>query len=189
MALSKIQAESMNLADTYAFTGTVSGTPQGVTMVDQFMLTSSLSLSSGSNVLTANIARYSSSTRKNGTIGTGMSQSSGVFTFPSTGIYRIDARGYIYHTAGFTPYISIIPQLTPDNGNNWYDGSVQYSSCPNDGNAHTFLSAIFIFDCQDTSTHKARFRVASQSSGVGLGGSSTGADTSTHFIFTRLGDT
>ena len=26
MALSKIQAESMNLADTYAFTGTVSGT-------------------------------------------------------------------------------------------------------------------------------------------------------------------
>lgn len=28
MALSKIQAESMNLADTYAFTGTVSGTPE-----------------------------------------------------------------------------------------------------------------------------------------------------------------
>ena len=26
MALSKIQAESMNLADTYAFSGTVSGT-------------------------------------------------------------------------------------------------------------------------------------------------------------------
>ena len=29
MALSKIQAESMNLADTYAFTGTVSGTDTG----------------------------------------------------------------------------------------------------------------------------------------------------------------
>ena len=29
MALSKIQAESMNLADTYAFSGTVSGTPSG----------------------------------------------------------------------------------------------------------------------------------------------------------------
>jgi hypothetical protein len=28
MALSKIQAESMNLADTYAFSGTVSGTGQ-----------------------------------------------------------------------------------------------------------------------------------------------------------------
>ena len=30
MALSKIQAESMNLADTYAFTGTVSGTGSNI---------------------------------------------------------------------------------------------------------------------------------------------------------------
>ena len=33
MALSKIQAESMNLADTYAFTGTVSGT-SGMTLLE-----------------------------------------------------------------------------------------------------------------------------------------------------------
>lgn len=33
MALSKIQAESMNLADTFAFTGTVSGTPTGMDML------------------------------------------------------------------------------------------------------------------------------------------------------------
>ena len=33
MALSKIQAESMNLADTYAFSGTVSGTPNGMNLL------------------------------------------------------------------------------------------------------------------------------------------------------------
>jgi len=33
MALSKIQSESMNLADTYAFTGTVSGTPQDMVKI------------------------------------------------------------------------------------------------------------------------------------------------------------
>jgi len=33
MALSKIQAESMNLADTYAFSGTVSGTPSGMDLL------------------------------------------------------------------------------------------------------------------------------------------------------------
>ena len=33
MALSKIQAESINLADTFAFTGTVSGTPNGILQV------------------------------------------------------------------------------------------------------------------------------------------------------------
>jgi len=33
MPLSKIQAESMNLADTYAFTGTVTGTPADVKLI------------------------------------------------------------------------------------------------------------------------------------------------------------
>ena len=33
MAISKIQSESMNLADTFAFTGTVTGTPNGILQV------------------------------------------------------------------------------------------------------------------------------------------------------------
>jgi len=33
MAIDKIQAESINLADTFAFTGTVSGTPSGMTLL------------------------------------------------------------------------------------------------------------------------------------------------------------
>jgi hypothetical protein len=35
MALSKIQAESMNLADTYAFTGTVTGTPSDLVKLNE----------------------------------------------------------------------------------------------------------------------------------------------------------
>ena len=56
MALSKIQAESMNLADTYAFTGTVSGTPQGMTLIN--------STSSTSTVASFNIDNVFSSTYK-----------------------------------------------------------------------------------------------------------------------------
>ena len=37
MALSKIQAESMNLADTYAFTGTVSGTVNNKTICKAYV--------------------------------------------------------------------------------------------------------------------------------------------------------
>lgn len=37
MALSKIQAESMNLADTYAFTGTVTGAGEGVGNVEAWV--------------------------------------------------------------------------------------------------------------------------------------------------------
>ena len=43
MALSKIQAESMNLADTYAFSGTVSGTPQGLTLLQTTTISSAVS--------------------------------------------------------------------------------------------------------------------------------------------------
>ena len=41
----------------------------------------------GSTDITANLERSDDATT--GTIGTGMTESSGIFTFPSTGIYRI----------------------------------------------------------------------------------------------------
>jgi hypothetical protein len=56
MALSKIQAESMNLADTYAFSGTVSGIPQGLTLIN--------STSSTTTVTSFNIDNVFSSTYK-----------------------------------------------------------------------------------------------------------------------------
>ena len=43
MALSKIQAESMNLADTFAFTGTVSGTDKGLVKLLTSTISSSVS--------------------------------------------------------------------------------------------------------------------------------------------------
>ena len=45
MPLSKIQAESMNLADTYAFTGTVTGTPSGLTKISTTTASNATSVS------------------------------------------------------------------------------------------------------------------------------------------------
>tara|TARA_B100001939_G_scaffold332677_1_gene331904 strand:+ start:230 stop:829 length:600 start_codon:yes stop_codon:yes gene_type:complete len=50
MALSKIQAESMNLADTYAFTGTVSGT-QGLNLLQTVTASNDATLTVGSSSL------------------------------------------------------------------------------------------------------------------------------------------
>ena len=47
MAISKIQAESMNLADTYAFTGTVSGAGE----------TNDMKLVETTTVTSSNVAR------------------------------------------------------------------------------------------------------------------------------------
>ena len=59
MALSKIQAESMNLADTYAFTGTVTGTPTGaLTKIYTNTLTSDASWIALDNVFSSTYHSY-----------------------------------------------------------------------------------------------------------------------------------
>ena len=60
MALSKIQAESMNLADTYAFTGTVSGAGEA----NDMKLLSSVDASSGTSAVIFNSSVVDSSTYK-----------------------------------------------------------------------------------------------------------------------------
>ena len=58
MALSKIQAESMNLADTYTFTGTISGTPQGLTLINQTSSSTTVSSFSIDNVFSSTYQHY-----------------------------------------------------------------------------------------------------------------------------------
>jgi len=58
VALSKIQAESMNLADTYAFTGTVSGTPSTFEKVGSVTSTSSANSFNLDNVFSSSYLNY-----------------------------------------------------------------------------------------------------------------------------------
>jgi hypothetical protein len=84
MAQIKLQADGLNLADTFAFSGTVTGAG-GITEADTWRLTSNLTTTGA--YLTANLER--DDTYGNGLLGTGMSESSGVFTFPSTGFWKV----------------------------------------------------------------------------------------------------
>ena len=59
---------------------------QGITMVDQWRVSSSFN--SNNTDIDSNWERVD--TGGFGQVGTGMTQSSGIFTFPSTGVYRID---------------------------------------------------------------------------------------------------
>ena len=120
-----------------------------------------------------------------GALGTAMSQSSGVFTFPSTGIYMITAVAYVIHNSAESPYNGIQIQTTPNNST-YTMASTGYSYIPNVANAYGSSTVSIIFDVTSTSTHKVKF--AGQSgAAVTFGGSST--VNYTHFIFQRLGDT
>ena len=82
MAFSKIIAESMDLTDTYNFSGTVTGAG-GITEADVWRLNSDASTSNTRTVISSNLERADNTMATY--IGTGMSVSSGIWTFPSTG--------------------------------------------------------------------------------------------------------
>ena len=168
MALIKIKSESMDLADDYAFTGTVSGAGGGITEADQFRLTADTTTTQFD--VTSNLERVDS----NGfaRIGTGITESSGIFSFPSTGIYFIHANVSSNNSLDFRIF------TTTDNST--YETATQMRGIDL-GNA----SGIHIFDVTDITTHKVKFRVENNS-GTIYG--HTG-DSKTYFTFIKLGDT
>ena len=170
--------------DTIALAGTtVTGITQGITMVDQFALTSTFSLSNGANQITANLARVNNG-ESPGFIGTGMTESSGVFTFPSTGIYLITFNAYVNST-GAALYSTRHIQVTLNN-------SSFQTATESDGNFYTGTSydgssLQYILDVTATANVKVQFRIDGNGTNTQLIGSSSLNDT--NFTFIRLGDT
>ena len=95
MAITKIQSESLNLADTYAFTGTVTGAGiTGLGVADSWYLSSSWSGSANTQTTVTPFSSQTAGTSSNFT------QSSGIFTAPSTGIYYVHSSFAVYKGAG-----------------------------------------------------------------------------------------
>jgi len=158
----------------------------GITEVDQWRITSDLSVGS-STVITSNWERNDSNFEK---IGTGMSQSSGVFTFPSTGKYRIIANGSWRAAGSDETYLGIIIQLSTNSGSSFVDNSRNYTFLYNglSGAAeHSAQMTETIIDVTNTSTFQIKFEAQASDGTCNLLGNS-GTSEST-FTFIRLGDT
>ena len=120
-----------------------------------------------------------------GKIGTGMTESSGIFTFPSTGIYFITFSACIYRVNADAVMNSEIA-VTTDNSSytvvaRGYTGTGSLAS-----NYNPTYTSIFL-DVTDVSNVKVRFQVSNASSNVYIQGT-TGAR-KTYATFIRLGDT
>ena len=155
----------------------------GVTVADQWKITSNVT---GSSDLTSNWAR--DTTRNGGNVGSAMTQSSGIFTFPSTGIYLVtfQARAYISSGNNNREYL-VRMYITADNST--YEETAQAASNQyNSGsNTHTSAQCSKILDITDTSNVKVKFRVQPDNSNAITYGTSSVSYTFARFI--RLGDT
>ena len=165
-------------------TALTSGFANGVTAAHNWRLTSSFTGDAApiaSNLEVVDTAGY-------GSIGSAMSQSSGLFTFPSTGFWYITA-SFKQSIAGDSRYNWNVISTTVDNGSNYVEAAIATSFIQqtNSSNTQTSSFCSFIFDVTATGTHKVRFTVDVENSSTQTDGDTGRTDTG--FSFLRLGDT
>ena len=150
----------------------------GITEADQWRLTAGVS---SAGIITSNLERVDTESTY---IGSGMTQSSGVFTFPSTGLYWIIVQARI-HMFVDDNQAHLEIQTTTDNSN--YNVRGRASAGENEsGETRTSVSNSIFFDVTNTSTHKVKFNAASFATTTIDGNTDLNF---TCFTFIRLGDT
>lgn len=122
-----------------------------------------------------------------GVLGASMTESSGIFTFPATGYWKIQFVAAWFHTA-VSEYSDAGIWTTPDNSN-YSKASYGVSGNAASGTASQYGNpqAEYIFDVTSTSTHKVQFRVYTADDLATVKGSTS--FNYTYMTFIRLGDT
>ena len=118
-----------------------------------------------------------------------MTVSSGIWTFPSTGFWKIDVKAQVYKESGNqTAYNQWRTILSTDNFSSSFVGAIADGGYFDNYSANRYSGGFssVIFDVTNVSTHKLKFVTNSQDNGT------FGADSTipaTMFQFVRLGDT
>ena len=152
----------------------------GITEADQWRLTAD---SSGNGAINSNLERNDSTGFNY--IGTGMTESSGVFSFPSTGIYYVQAR-FIAESdgsGGNDNNVTGVIYVTTDNST--YT-KVAECRCRVDSTQNTMICSTFV-DVTNTSNVKVYFNKENFNTGTLFLGNTT--HNRSEFTFIRLGDT
>jgi len=158
----------------------LTGISAGITDADQWRVTANFNISSGNDTIASNWERNDTSFDK---IGNGMTESSGIFTFPTTGIWFIKTS---FNANGNNiRYFGSIIDAT-NNNNNYAEIAENFDSMASGQDYFSCVSTEAMFDCTNVATHKVRFRWYSNANGV-MEGHSTRQRTGVTFI--RLGDT
>jgi len=182
VSLAKLTATGTKDATTFLRGDNTFDTPPlgGITMADSYRITADV-FKTGTSEITANWEKVD--TDSPGFIGSSMTESSGVFSFPSTGIYLILAYMYIVPD-GVRTYSGHRIRVTTNNST--YNVATANHQHTTAGNYTISVSSNFILDVTDTSNVKVKLEYFSNGSAT-VAGSST--ENLTVMTFIRLGDT
>ena len=153
-------------------------------MADEWRLTTGITTSGSGSV------HISSNWERNDTAGfallsTGMTESSGTFSFPSTGIYEVQANLYASGRPTYdSTYMGIQIYGTQDNSNYTIKSDGYGSS---NASAYTCVTVHTSFDVTNTTNDKIRIHYNTAHANITTGGASTRSVT--YVRFKKLGDT
>jgi len=172
-----------DIADSAVTAAKASGL--GISEADQYRITSGFTQGGSQSIISSNWERVDTSGF--GKLGTGVSQSSGIFSFASTGVYYITAGAY--HSRNNAAALNAGHSIFTTTDNSSYVAATTAYTCfeNTDGKTAGTFSA-FIFDVTNTTTHKAAlYQMCSPDNCSNLAADSTG--NYTYITFIRLGDT
>jgi hypothetical protein len=159
----------------------------GLTEVDMWRQTTNTGIGSGAvrNGILSNWER--ADTYSFAKIGTGMSESSGVFTFSSTGTYLVqfNAMAYIGNNTMRAVNVDII--YSSDNGSSYnIVCNSEFNTFNSSNNTHGSATSSYIFNITNTTNEKLKFGVWEQEGKSGTLQGDTSSNI-TYVIFMKLG--
>ena len=182
VSLAKLTATGTKSSSTFLRGDNTFDTPPlgGITEADQWRLTASIS--SNTDPISSNLERVDNASFSK--IGTGMSVSSGYWTFPSTGLYLIKFHGF----GSASPDDNILGTISTTTDNSTYVDSATWVFSGDDSTSGSSSATTeYFFNVTNTTTHKVKFDISSITSGTsGIEGVTD--ENRTFFTFIRLGD-
>jgi len=154
---------------------------EGITMADMWRLTTDFSSGTGA-FITSNLER--ADTDGWSVLGSGMSESSGVFTFPEAGYYLITYKTLMTHNASSTARSNGGSIFGTVDNSSYTEISRSQASFDNntDGVAFNSTSTTILFDCVNTTNYKVKFDYFSSDGAITLKGSTSRQDTGMTFV-------
>lgn len=152
-----------------------------ITELDQWRITADIT--ADTDPISANLERVDDASFAK--LGTGMSVSSGIWTFPSTGLWEVGNNLTALVTTTDTVLI-IRTYVSTDGGSSWDEVATTRAGYGGSGNAWYNGSSFSFINVTSTANVKVKFIAASITSGNMIKGNT---DTNlTHFTFKRLGN-
>ena len=190
-ALPAISAANLTNIPAANLTGTLpaisganlTGIAGGITEIDCWRVNSTFQ--GGANPITSNWERFD--TQGEEKLGTGMSESSGVFSFPSTGYWKILFHSNFYSGADYSSCLTYL-KVSTDSGSSYTYNTDGYGDLYQpSGNGYQSAESHQILKVTNTSTFRLTFAVStpSDSSVYWVGNSSQNM---TYAIFEKLAD-